>query len=332
MARRSSTITSADVARVAGVSKWTVIRAFDPGGSIAEETRANVLKAALELGYTPNLLARSLATRRTCQVALLVDDFGNPYKLPTLERLTAALQREGMTVTLLNINESFDHLTALTDARRRQADAVVLFGTAFNPGSLETMLKGDGPPCYVLARDCDAEGIVALDTDPAPAMATISAHLLATGRRLPAFLCGPRTYSTALGRRRALRDCLAQQGVALAEIDAGSYEMSSAARAVRAFFSQSSSSTRPDALVCENDILAIGAMEVLRGELGLKVPQDIAVIGFDDIEMGALPSFGLTTWQQPWAEMVDLLVEYLAGRQPPVSVRLAGQFIRRTSA
>ena len=113
-------VTSADVARKAGVSKWTVIRAFTSGAIIADETRARVLEVAQELNYRPNLLARSLATNKTHLVAILVDDFMNPYKLPTLDRLTASLQAEGMLGILVNINESYDHVEALTTAKQRQ--------------------------------------------------------------------------------------------------------------------------------------------------------------------------------------------------------------------
>ena len=207
----------------------------------------------------------------------------------------------------------------------------MLFGTAFNPELLARMQEGGGPPCYVLARASDAKGVVSLHTDPGPAMETIGAHLLATGRQRPAFLCGPRTLSTALGRRSALRGFFEARGVTLIEIDAGAYDLATAEHAVRDWFT-THQGPLPDALICENDVLAIGALEVLRSTLGLRVPQDIAVVGFDDIELGALPSFALTTWQQPFAEMVDTLVEYLAGRQPPVSVRLAGRFIRRATA
>ncbi len=98
--------TATDVAREAGVSKWTVNRAFKLDASIAEESRKRVLEAAERLGYRPNLLARSLSTKTTQQVALLVDDFGNPHKLPVLKTLTAALQREGLVATLINIDHA----------------------------------------------------------------------------------------------------------------------------------------------------------------------------------------------------------------------------------
>jgi LacI family transcriptional regulator len=331
MSNRRGTVTAAEVAQAAGVSKWTAIRAFDPDGVIAETTRERVLAVAQQMGYAPNLLARSLATKRTHQVAILVNDFGNPYKLPTLERLTAGLQRHGMIATLLNINSSFDHVAAFTDARRRQVDAVVLFGTTFDSETLEQVQRGSGPPYYVLARPCDVEGVIALYTHPTTAMETIGEHLIATGRKSPAFLCGPKAYSTGGGRRSALRDFFATKGVKLREIDARAYDLSAASIAVREEFGSLAADAVPDAMVCENDVLAIGALEALRSDLGFRVPEDIAVIGFDDIEIGRLPSFNLTTWQQPDAEMVDQLVAFLAGKEPPRSVSFTGNFMRRAT-
>src|SRR3954464_2329565 len=124
MGRRA---TAKEVAQAAGVSKWTVIRAFTPGASITEETRAKVLKVAQKLNYSPNLLARSLATNLTNQVAVFVDDFGNPHKLPFLEKLTERLQAEGLIVMLININRYFDHVHALLNHNQQQVDAIEQF-------------------------------------------------------------------------------------------------------------------------------------------------------------------------------------------------------------
>lgn len=115
------------VAERAGVSKWTVIRAFIPGASISESSRKKVVRAAEVLNYTPNFLARSLATSFTHQVAVFVDDFTNPQKLPFLEQLTLKLQTEGLVAVLININLNFDHVQALLNAEQRQVDAIVLF-------------------------------------------------------------------------------------------------------------------------------------------------------------------------------------------------------------
>ena len=138
--------TAKEVAEAAGVSKWTVIRAFTPGASIAEKSRAKVMAVAHELNYSPNLLARSLATNLTHQVAAFVDDFDNPHKLPLIAALTEIMQSEGLVVSVININTHFDHIHALLSADQRQIDAVLLCGTAFRDEMLTDARLGPGTP------------------------------------------------------------------------------------------------------------------------------------------------------------------------------------------
>ena len=194
---------AADVARAAGVSKWTVIRAFKPGASIAEASRRRVMEIADSLGYRLNLLARSLATQSTQQVAILVDDFANPYKLPFLELLTKKLQNEGMLAILININESFDHPEALIDADQRQIDAAILMGTDFRD---EMLIDRDRnipmPRLLVLARESTIASIPSVSCDGPASIEEIGGYLVRKGYRRPGFMSGPRTLSTALGRRR----------------------------------------------------------------------------------------------------------------------------------
>jgi LacI family transcriptional regulator len=166
------------------VFKWTVMRAFTPGASITEETRAKVLRAAKKLNYSPNLLARSLATNLTNQVAVFIDDFGNPRKLPFLEKLTESLQAEGLAVMLININRNFDHVHALLNAGQQQVDAIVLFGTSFRNETLRDKRRGPGfPPLIVLARDSQIRGVPAVTCDTSIAMDEICA--LSGNKALP---------------------------------------------------------------------------------------------------------------------------------------------------
>ena len=327
-------VTSADVARKAGVSKWTVIRAFTSGAIIADETRARVLEVAQELNYRPNLLARSLATNKTHLVAILVDDFMNPYKLPTLDRLTASLQAEGMLGILVNINKSYDHVEALTTAKQRQLDAIVLFGTAFKDDMVDDhagMFKQ--LPLFVLARESTIPMVPSVSCDAERSLIEICAYLHSRGYRRPGFMYGPRTMSTALGRRRNYLHFWHAHGIAaIKEIAAEHYDRNVAAEAMRIYLGSTPSKERCDVIMCENDILAIGALDVARNEFGLSIPQDIAIVGYDDIDLAGMHVFSLTTYRQPAAAMVDALVDMLVGRRPPATVRIPGELVARTSA
>lgn len=325
--------TSADVARVAGVSKWTVIRAFTPGAVIAGDTRERVLRAARELDYRPNLLARSLATRTTHLVAVLIDDFANPYKLPTLGRLTAALQSHGKLAILVNINHEYDHVEAIVNARQRQLDSIVLFGTSFRDSMISDFAEArDRAPIYVLARECTLANIPYVTCDSRAAMADMCRHLGGRGYRRPAFLGGPKAISTAMGRHRAFVNYWRKRGLPIvADMEAPEYDRRIAEQIVTGYLATTQAEQRLDLLMCENDILAIGAIEALR-KRKMKVPEDVAVAGFDDIDFAGTEAFDLTTYRQPYAEMVDVLVDMIVGRRTPENVRLNGALVIRGTA
>lgn len=325
--------TAKEVADAAGVSKWTVIRAFTPGASIAEESKRKVLEAAAALNYSPNLLARSLATNATHQVAVFVDDFANPQKLPFLETLTERLQAEGLVAVLININTHFDHVHALLHADQRQVDAVILFGTAFRSETLSDLQLGRGtPPMFVLARDSQIEGVPAVVCDAELALREIVDHLHERGYRRPGFMTGAPALSTALRRRHHFTDFWKQKGVDdIAVLSAEKYSAGAGAQAVRSYFEQTTPTDRIDVLMCENDILALGAMDEIRSRFALRIPEDIAVVGFDNYEFCGSPAYSLTTYEQPRQEMIQVIVGMVAGRLEPETVTLPGKLVVRNS-
>ena len=324
--------TSQNVADMAGVSKWTVIRAFTSGASITEESRAKVIAAAEQLNYRPNLLARSLATNLTHQVAILVDDFENPHKLPVLERLTLELQAEGLVAMLVNINDRFGHVHALLNAGQRQVDAVILFGTAFRNETLQDVRLDGAAPMFVLARDSQIPGVPAISCDATVAIEELCAHLCEQGYRRPGFMAGPQTLSTALGRRRAFKDFWRRHGIEdIPELLANSYSATSGGDAARKYLKETDPADRIDVLMCENDALALGALDVLRSEFGLRAPQDLAVAGFDNIAFAGAPAYNLTTYEQPIEEMVRATVEMVLGKRERATLKLSGKLFVRSS-
>ena len=325
--------TAADVAREAGVSKWTVNRAFKTDASIAEESRTRILDAAGRLGYRPNLLARSLTTKSTQQVAVLVDDFGNPHKLPMLNYLTTALQREDLVAVLLNINQANSHVQAMLDADQRQVDAVVLLGTAFRDETLlQHTLQPAAPRLFVLARESTTDLVTAVSCDAGASMLEVGDHLRACGYRRPGFMSGPRTLSTALGRMQQFAAFWGLRGVSyIPEIAAGAYDRKAAGEAMGRYLSATPNAERMDVLMCENDTLAFGAMDVARFDFGLTVPDDLAFVGYDGLEQAASPAYDLTTYEQPMAVMVDRLVAMIVGRAEATSLSLPGRLIVRGS-
>lgn len=330
------TVTADDVAIRAGVSRWTVARAFKKDGVISDKARAKVMAAATELGYVPDLLAASLASDRSNLVALLVDDFDNPHKLVMLERLTRILREAGYGTLLVNMLGESDAPDALLTASQRRVDAAVVIGTQFDDSIRRTALGAKRvKQLIIFARASTAPGTISIGCDDVAAMTEITRHLISKGFRRPLFLAGPDTESTRLMRKETFlkvwSDAHPDQQPSVIHVP--EYSMALACEAVTIQLSGLPERIPPDVIVCENDVLALGAIDALRHRLDLSVPADVAVTGFDDVPLAASPAYDLTTYRQPVTEMARALLRVLEdGGRDATDVFLPGRFIKRGSA
>lgn len=186
MARdKSSTrkITASDVAERVGVSKWTVSRAFTDGASIAPEVRERVLQIAAEMGYSPNLLARSLSTHSTRLIAVVVDELGNPNQLTMLNEATRQLQARGFSSLLLNLSPEYGPAAALRLADQFQVDGIMFMGTTLDQALIELAQKIKHIPLVVVSRNSGMVNIPYVTTDGYAAGAEIADLFLAQGYR-----------------------------------------------------------------------------------------------------------------------------------------------------
>lgn len=327
------TVTADDVATRAGVSRWTVARAFKKDGSISEKSRKKVMQAVDELGYVPDLLAASLASDRSNLVALLVDDFDNPHKLVMLERLTRILRAAGCGTLLVNMLGEDDAPDALLLASQRRVDAAVLIGTQFNDSIRQTALGARRvKKLIIFARASASPDTISIGCDDVEAMGEITRHIIVRGYQRPMFLAGPDTESTRLMRKEAFLRLWAESkgGPAPDVVHLPRYAQTDGYNGLLAYLKSRPSAALPDVVICENDVLALGAIDAIRHGMGLRVPQDIAVTGFDDIPIAASPAYDLTTYRQPITQMAHALVKVLDGGSRADLV-LPGQFIARSS-
>lgn len=328
-------VTADDVAMRAGVSRWTVNRAFKKDASISKKSREKVMRAAESLGYVPDLLATSLATDRTNLVALLIDDFANPHKLVIMDHLTRILRQHGYDALLVNTSDEQDASAALLNASQRRVDAAVLIGVSFNDQSLETALGAKRvKKLIVFARLSSNDKTISISCDDQAALTTLTDHVYASGYRNPLFLAGPQTSSAHVLRKETFLSHWAKiTGTRPEFVSVGRYDPKMAYERVGDLFRKTARQDLPDVLVCENDALAMGAMDAIRYELGLRVPEDIAVTGFDDVPQASSPHYELTTYRQPLSDLGTALIAVLNGTEQSVSLNaFLGELIIRKSA
>lgn len=332
---QGGSITADDVAALAGVSRWTVNRAFKKEASISPKSREKVMNAAKELGYVPDLLATSLATDRTNLVALLVDDFANPHKLIMMERLTRILRKNGYDTLLVNTSDEEDASAALLNASQRRVDAAVLIGVSFNDQSLEAALGAKRvKKLIIFARMSSNDNTISVCCDDRAAMIAITQHVLDSGYRKPFFIAGPQTQSAHLQRKETFLSQWEQATNTRPQFaSVERYDPQLAYDLVAEYLRNTPESERPDVLVCENDALAMGAIDAIRFEFGLRVPEDIAVTGFDNLPQASSPHYELTTYRQPLTDMAEALVDVLEGKKRTKNLNVfLGNLIIRKSA
>ncbi|MER5311682.1 LacI family DNA-binding transcriptional regulator [Streptomyces sp. NPDC002773] len=310
-----------DVAREAGVSRATVSRVVNGVRNVAPDIQRAVRDAVARTGYTPNQAARSLVTRRTGTVALVLSAtgraftarvFSDPFFGRIVDGVLPVLRERAIQPVLL-VAESEQARTQLVEyLRQGGADgALVVPLDAADP--LPAMLVAAGLPTVLFGRPRDGDRCAFVDLDN-PAGARLAAeHLWATGRRRPATIAAPATAPTADERLDAFREALAAHGVTSVPVVRGRFTADSGRRAMARLLKDHPGI---DAVFAANDLMAQGACQYLR-EQGIAVPGAVAVMGFDDSMAARKAQPQLTTVRQPVermaAAMAELLFEQLDG-------------------
>lgn len=327
-------VTAHDVARLAEVSQSAVSRTFTPGASVAPETRERIETAARKLGYRPNAIARSLITRRSRIIGLVMSYLENQFYPVVIERLCQALQKDGYHV-LLFISQTEDADDVLTDILQYQVDGIVMASTTLSSALANDCINA-GIPVLLFNRVAQVGSLGAYSTSSVTSQnreggRLVGELLLRTGHRRIAWLAGAENASTSRDREAGLRDALDAAGRPLYARGVGHYDFAEARRAVLDLFRDPDN--RPDALFAANDHMAIAALETLRAELGMQVPHDVSVVGFDNVPQAAWPSFDLTTVNQNVELMVEatrtLLFDQIGGQVMARSVDVPCVLVER---
>lgn len=303
-------VTSVDVARLAGVSQSAVSRAFSAGSSVSKRTRDKVLAAARELGYKPNALARSLITRRSNMIGVVMGEITNPFYPEVLKALTEKLQAQGLRLMLFSIPEGQDVDDVLPQVLEYRVDGLVITSASLSSAMARECAQL-GTPVVLFNRNVRDRAANAVCCDNVEGGRLVANLLLDGGARRPAMITGRPDTSTSADREKGYCGRLEERGVGAPARECGHFTYQGGyAAALRLL----AATPRPDAIFCANDIMALGALDASRVELGLRVPEEVSIIGFDDISPAAWPSHNLTTVRQRINKMIDTTVDMLSAR------------------
>ncbi len=322
--------TASDVARLAGVSKWTVSRAFTPGASISDKAREQILKIAAELGYRPNLLARSLSQKKTHIIGVVIDEMKNPHSMLMLDMVTRQLQQRGYMALLLNIGSGKNYSAVLTLADQLQVDGLLFLGTVLTDELISVAREMHQIPLVQVCRNNDEPDIDVVNVDGLRAGKQLGELLLAQGYTRIGYMMGPETSSHHTQRLDGLKLALQEAGLTLELLlTAGEYSRERSYEVLSDYLNSHAPQQRVDALFCENDILALGALTALKEHAGNRF---MAVVGFDDIDEASLSSWQLTTFSQRLDLIVnEALNRLIDGKATPGGVWSQGELRLRRS-
>ncbi|SEF05197.1 transcriptional regulator, LacI family [Streptomyces sp. 2112.3] len=325
--------TMTDVARRAGVSVATVSHVLNDTRPVRPDTRAAVLGAIDELGYTPNTLARSLVTSRTRSIGLAVSAISNPYFTEILQGVEAGALEAGYSLLITDPHDDPQHERKVVQLlHERRVDGMIVAPSAEPAGMVEYLARREVPTVFLdrLVGD-DHDQVCAENTGP---VRQLVEHLAALGHTRIGLVAGLPGLSTTTERVQGYREGLRACGLPFAPelLAGGNSEAAGAQDATRQLLA---APEPPTALITANNAMTIGTLRALR-ELGLDVPRDIALACFDDFSWADLFTPRLTAIAQPskdiGAAAVRLLLERLAQPdRPPRTVRLPCTFVHRTS-
>ncbi|WP_138467785.1 LacI family DNA-binding transcriptional regulator [Poseidonocella sp. HB161398] len=307
-------VTAKQVAELAGVSRAAVSRSFTPGASVSPETRRKVMAAAEALGYQVNHLARGLISAQSGLVALIAAEIETPYRASLLSALSQALQSAGKTPILIATDRSDESVKeALHKARSYRTEAAVMFSGMPDTALADLCLR-NGMRLVLINRDETREGTLQIRLDDRQAGRSAFNLLAKTGCRRMGLVSSSAGTPSLTGRIEGFREAAREAGAALGEWVAGETGYETGLQAGTELFARPDA---PDGVFCVTDLLAMGVMDAARHRLGLQVPRDAAIIGFDNIPQAGWESYRLTTFDQPIDEIAVATVDWLAAPAEP---------------
>jgi LacI family transcriptional regulator len=325
-------LTSRDLARLAGVSQATVSRVLTNHPRVSEVTRARVLKVLEEENFIPNSLARAMKTGRTETIGVFMSRITSPFHAALLDAIGRKLASRELQMIVWDL-EHHPQEMATQVMRRRLVDGSIFTSAAFDSRP-DKVAVDSGVPTVLVHRGLDDLRCDQVVGDNRRGARELGDYLIRCGHTRIGLITSPLTVSTGRDREHGFRDALKAAGIRLpaAYVVRGSYDHQDGHAAVRKLMALK---TPPTAVFCITDILALGAVDGARS-LGLRIPDDLSIAGFDNVAMASWESYDLTTVDQPTEAIVDAGVQLLIQRihdpsREPTVTTLPCQLIIRGS-
>ncbi|MEV0598973.1 LacI family DNA-binding transcriptional regulator [Streptomyces sp. NPDC050315] len=299
-----------DVAREAGVSVGTVSNVINRPERVSQETRARVQAAIERLGYVRSESARQLRAGSSRLVALLVLDMANPFFVDLARGAERAARRAGLGVVVCNSGQNPDEEAEYLALFAEQRVNGVLVTPADPTGRTLDTLRRQGTPFVLVDRVAPGTEQCSVSVDDVAGGALIGRHLAQAGHRTLAYVSGPPHLRQVQDRREGMHRALAEAGLppeALLELPAGQLDVAAGRDAGARLLGLAQ---RPTAVFCANDLLALGVLQAMYAA-GVRVPEDLAIVGYDDIEFAAAAAVPLTSVRQPAAALGNMAAELL---------------------
>ena len=331
-ATASPTPTSYDVAQRAGVSQSAVSRCFRPGSSISAKTRARVIAAAQALGYHPNAMASGLITKRSNLVAVVISNLTNLYYPEVLAELTRRLSDRGIRVLLFALQAESEVDEMLDQVWRYRVDGAII-AARLAPEQLREFANR-GVPVVLYNRFGEGEAVSSVCCDSVGGERQLVERLVAAGHKSFGIISGPTDSYVSQERVHGAVQRLQELGQDAVIVD-GAFDYDSGGNGLRELLERTGGEL--DALICANDLMAIGAIDCARFEFGLAVPGDLSIVGFDGVAPARWASYRLSTVGQPVRRMTEaavlMVLERIADFSLSPEVRtFAGSLIEGNSA
>lgn len=328
------TVTLVEIAQMAGVSVSTVSRALSNGAyPLKEETRQRILDLAEEMGYKPNLVARSLQSNRSHVVGVIVDRMQSPFAAATVQGIQEILRNEGYSISIAYSNRDQELAEeAISSFYSRQMDGIIILNSWLHHFNDRILSLQNRPFIFVnrLFGNCMCNCVGPGDHIGAQ---IATQHLIDLGHQRIGYINGREDWIEAQNRLTGYQDVLSQQGLPVdqALIKQGNWGVDSGYQAAQELLSLQE---KPTAIFAANDIMALGAIYAIQ-EAGLHVPDDIAVVGYDDRDFAAWIRPALTTIRMPSYEMgqaaARLLLKQFSGEELEDATQIPGKLIIRQS-